>query len=53
MEQITERCLIAQKKKIVSRSELRVIENIATRDVNLFIANFEFHKLNFRGEYAP
>ena len=39
IEQITERCLIA-KKKIVSRNELREIENIDTRDVNVFIANF-------------
>ena len=40
IEQITERCLIAQKKNLVSRNELRVIENIAARDVNAFIANF-------------
>ena len=39
--QIRERCLIAQKKKnLVSRNELREIENIAARDVNVFIANF-------------
>ena len=28
------------KKILVSRNELRVIENIAARDVNMFIANF-------------
>ena len=39
IEQITERCLIAQKK-IVSRNELREIENIGARDANVFIANF-------------
>ena len=40
IEQITERCLIAKKKKLVSRNELTVIENIAARDVRAFIANF-------------
>ena len=40
LEQITERCLIAKKKNLVSRNELRVIESIAARDVNVFIANF-------------
>ena len=39
IEQITERSLIA-KKKLVSRNELREIENIGARDVNVFIANF-------------
>ena len=28
------------KKNLVSRNELRDIENIGTRDVNVFIANF-------------
>ena len=28
------------KKTLVSRNELREIENIGTRDVNVFIANF-------------
>ena len=39
IEQITERCLIAQKN-LVSRNELREIQNIGARDVNVFIANF-------------
>ena len=39
IEQITEKCVIAQKK-LVSRNELREIENIGARDVNVFIANF-------------
>ena len=39
IEQITERCLIA-KKNLASRNELREIESIGTRDVNVFIANF-------------
>ena len=34
VEQITERCLIA-KKKLVSRNELREIENIGATDVNV------------------
>ena len=38
-EQITERCLIAQKN-LVSRNELREIQNIGARDGNVFIANF-------------
>ena len=40
MEQITERCLIPQKEKLVSSNELREIESIGARDVNVFIANF-------------
>ena len=36
---MTERCLIA-KKKLVSRNELREIENIGAWDVYVFIANF-------------
>ena len=40
IKQITEKCLIAKKKKLVSRNELREIENIGARDVNVFIANF-------------
>ena len=39
IEQITERCLIAQKN-LVSRNELREIQNICATDVNVFIANF-------------
>ena len=39
IKQITERCLIA-KKKLVSRNELREIQNIGARDVNVFIVNF-------------
>ena len=39
IEQITERCLIAQKN-LVSRNELREIQNIGARDINVFIANF-------------
>ena len=39
IEQITERCLIAQKN-LVSRNELREIQNIGARDVNVFIVNF-------------
>ena len=40
IEQITERCLIAPKKNLVSRNELREIQNIGANDVNVFIANF-------------
>ena len=40
LEQITASCLIAQKKNLVSRNELREIESIAARDVNVFTANF-------------
>jgi len=40
IEQITERCLIAPKKSLVSRNELREIQNIGARDVKVFIANF-------------
>ena len=40
IEQITERCLIAPKKNLVSRNELREIQNIDANDVNVFIANF-------------
>ena len=40
IEKITARCLIAQKKNLVSRNELREIENIGAADVNVFIANF-------------
>ena len=39
IEQITERCLITQKN-LVSRNELREIQNICATDVNVFIANF-------------
>ena len=39
IEQITERCLIAQKKSSF-KERLRVIEIIAARDVSAFIANF-------------
>ena len=39
IEQITESCLIAQKN-LVSRNELREIQNICATDVNVFIANF-------------
>jgi len=35
----SQRGLIAQKN-LVSRNELREIENIGARDVNVFIANF-------------
>ena len=38
-EQITERCLIAQKI-LVSRNELREIENIGARGLDVLIANF-------------
>ena len=38
IEQITERCLIAQNN-LVSRNELREIKNVGARDVNVFIAN--------------
>ena len=41
IEQITERCLIAQKKLIlVSRNELRETENIGATDLDELIANF-------------
>ena len=40
VEQITERCLIAQKKKLVSRNELRETENVGGRDHDVLIANF-------------
>ena len=41
IEQITERCLIAQKKKnLVSRNELRETENIGATDLGELIANF-------------
>ena len=39
IEQITERCLIAQKI-LVSRNELREIENNGARDLDVLIANF-------------
>ena len=39
IEQITERCLTAQKI-LVSRNELIEIENIGARDVDVLIANF-------------
>ena len=39
IEQITERCLVAQKK-LVSRNELREIDNIFAIDVDVLIANF-------------
>jgi len=39
IEHITERCLFA-KKKLVSRNELREIENIGARDVDVLMANF-------------
>ena len=37
IKQIKERCLFAQTK---FKNELREIENIGARDVNVFIANF-------------
>ena len=40
VEQITERCLIAQKKILVSRNELRETENIGGTDLDELIANF-------------
>ena len=40
IEQITERCLIAQKKILVSRNELRETENIGATDLDELIANF-------------
>ena len=40
IEHITERCLFAQKKNLVSRNGLRDIENIGARDVDVFMANF-------------
>ena len=40
IEQITERCLIAQKKNLVSRNELRETENIGARALYVLIANF-------------
>ena len=39
IEQIAERCLIT-KKTLLSWNELREIENIGARDINVFIANF-------------
>ena len=40
IEQITERCLIAQKKILVSRNELRETENIGVTDLDELMANF-------------
>jgi len=40
IKQITERCIFAQKKILVSRNELRETENIGARDLNMLIANF-------------
>ena len=40
IEQITERCLTAQKKNLVSRNELRETENIGATDLDELIANF-------------
>ena len=40
IEQITERCLIAQKKFNFKERAEREIQNIGARDVNVFIANF-------------
>ena len=40
IEQITERCLIAQKKILVLRNELRETENIGATDLDKLIANF-------------
>ena len=40
IEQITERCLIAQKNILVSRNELRETENIGATDLDELIANF-------------
>ena len=40
IEQITERCLIAQKKNLVSRNGLRETENIGATDLDELIANF-------------
>ena len=35
IKQITERCLFAQKKNLVSRNELSEIENIGARDLDM------------------
>ena len=40
IEQITERCLIVQKKNLVSRNELRETENIGATDLDELIASF-------------
>ena len=40
IEQITERCLIAQKKNLASRNERRETENIGATDLDELIANF-------------
>ena len=40
IEQIIERCLIAQKKFSFKERAEREIKNIGARDVNVFIANF-------------
>ena len=40
IEQIIERCIIAQKKILVSRNELRETENIGATDLDKLIANF-------------
>ena len=40
IEQITERCLIGQKKSLVLGNELRETENISTIDLDELIANF-------------
>ena len=47
IEQITERCLIAQKKILVSRNELRETENIGATDLDELIANFLFQVREF------
>ena len=40
IEQITERCLTAQKKNLGSRNELRETENIGGRDLDALIVDF-------------
>ena len=40
IEQIIERCLIAQKKILVPRNEMKETENIGTTDLDELIANF-------------
>ena len=46
IEQITKRCLVAQKI-LVSKNELREIENIVARDVDVLIAKFLLQVLEF------
>ena len=47
IEEITERCLIAQKKNLVSRNELRETENIGATDFDELIANFLLQEHEF------